>query len=309
MASDAVSPGESMPAACTSRGCRRRRSVARARLVEDAGPSGLAAVSPLDDPVADLREALRVGDVGQGGGQTLGGVGVELAGRLTAEQRAFRCAAPARGLPRSLGRPGVVARRLQGDEHRDEVARRQVGRRCACLVESCVKRILVMPASCPPVPPRVRRWPATRLVRASRFPRPAPGAGARRSRRIRRGCRFRRAGAETDRVRAADGGPRRGRGARLAVRLVVVLVRLVAGRWGPASRCPRWSGSGARRARGLWGRAADRPEPPCGVLRPSRPAAAQAAANRRLIWCTPRAMTESAGAGFVAACSPRSAAP
>ena len=35
--------------------------------------------------------------------------------------------------------------------------------------------------------------------------------------------------------------------------------------------------------------------PPCEVLRPSRPTAAQAAAKRRLIWSTPRPMTGSAG--------------
>ena len=45
--------------------------------------------------------------------------------------------------------------------------------------------------------------------------------------------------------------------------------------------------------------------PPCEVLRPSRPAAAQAAANRRFTWLTPRRMTESPGSGAVAACRRR----
>ena len=52
-----------------------------------------AAGFALDDPLADLREVFRVGDIGQGGGQTRGGAGVELAGRLTAEQAAFLGAA------------------------------------------------------------------------------------------------------------------------------------------------------------------------------------------------------------------------
>ena len=47
--------------------------------------------------------------------------------------------------------------------------------------------------------------------------------------------------------------------------------------------------------------------PPCEVLRPSRPAAAQAAANRRLIWSTLRP-TESPGSGETAACRLRTAA-
>ena len=42
--------------------------------------------------------------------------------------------------------------------------------------------------------------------------------------------------------------------------------------------------------------------PPCDVLRPSRPAAAQAAVNRRLIWSTLRPTTESPGSGETAAC-------
>ena len=48
--------------------------------------------------------------------------------------------------------------------------------------------------------------------------------------------------------------------------------------------------------------------PPCDVLRPSRPAAAQAAANRRLIWSTLRPTTESPGSGETAACRLRTAA-
>ena len=48
--------------------------------------------------------------------------------------------------------------------------------------------------------------------------------------------------------------------------------------------------------------------PLCVVRRPSRPAAAHAAANRRLIWVTPRPITRSAGAGDSAACSRRTAA-
>ena len=54
-------------------------------------------------------------------------------------------------------------------------------------------------------------------------------------------------------------GRRVERGERLAVRFVVVLARLVAGGGVPASRCPAWFGSGARRGRGRSGRAADRP--------------------------------------------------
>ena len=108
MARDAVSPGESMPAACTRRGCRRPRAVglsactARDRTSRRGQSPALvlsrmrairsAAVFGLDDPLADLREVFRVGDVGQGGGQTRGGAGVELAGRLTAEQAAFLAA-------------------------------------------------------------------------------------------------------------------------------------------------------------------------------------------------------------------------
>ena len=48
--------------------------------------------------------------------------------------------------------------------------------------------------------------------------------------------------------------------------------------------------------------------PPCDVLRPSRPAAAQAAANRRLIWSTLRPTTASPGCGETAACRLRTAA-
>ena len=48
--------------------------------------------------------------------------------------------------------------------------------------------------------------------------------------------------------------------------------------------------------------------PPCEVLRPSRPAAGPAAANRRLIWSTLRLTTESPGSGVVAACRLRTAA-
>ena len=45
--------------------------------------------------------------------------------------------------------------------------------------------------------------------------------------------------------------------------------------------------------------------PLCVVRRPSSPAAAQAAANRRLIWVIPSPITNSAGAGDSAACSRR----
>ena len=48
--------------------------------------------------------------------------------------------------------------------------------------------------------------------------------------------------------------------------------------------------------------------PPCDVLRPFRPAAAQAAANRRLIWSTLRPTTASPGSGETAACRLRTAA-
>ena len=48
--------------------------------------------------------------------------------------------------------------------------------------------------------------------------------------------------------------------------------------------------------------------PPCDVLRPSRPAAAQAAANRRLIWSTLRPTTASPGCGETPACRLRTAA-
>ena len=37
MASDAVSPGESIPAACTSRGCRRSRRIRKSENVRSAG--------------------------------------------------------------------------------------------------------------------------------------------------------------------------------------------------------------------------------------------------------------------------------
>ena len=46
---------------------------------------------------------------------------------------------------------------------------------------------------------------------------------------------------------------------------------------------------------------------PCEVLRPSRPAAAQAAAKQRLIWSTPRPTTESLGSGVIVACRLRTA--
>ena len=48
--------------------------------------------------------------------------------------------------------------------------------------------------------------------------------------------------------------------------------------------------------------------PPCEVLHPSRPAAAQAAANRWLIWSTLRPTTEPPGSGETAACRLRTAA-
>ena len=52
-----------------------------------------------------------------------------------------------------------------------------------------------------------------------------------------------------------------------------------------------------------WRRTAGPTRPLCEVLRPSSPAAAQAAANRRLIWWTARPMTASVGVGDVAAYS------
>ena len=48
--------------------------------------------------------------------------------------------------------------------------------------------------------------------------------------------------------------------------------------------------------------------PPCEFLRPSRPAAEQAAANRRFTWSTPRPTTAAPGSGVVAACRWRMAA-
>ena len=70
----------------------RRRSGARALRAEDAGHQ-VGRRFALDDPLADLREALGVVDLGQRVVQAPGGVGVELAGRLAAEQVAFLGAA------------------------------------------------------------------------------------------------------------------------------------------------------------------------------------------------------------------------
>ena len=61
-------------------------STARPAVAADAGEHFLRRRA-LDDPVADPREAVRVGDAGDGGGQRLRGGGIELPRRLTAEQR------------------------------------------------------------------------------------------------------------------------------------------------------------------------------------------------------------------------------
>ena len=85
----------------------------------------------------------------------------------------------------------------------------------------------------------------------------SPRRSARRGRRA-PGCRCRRGGADASRGRASAGGPPRGtwRAARSSIRSRPCAPG--SGRSGPASRCPTWCGSSARRSRGRSGRAADR---------------------------------------------------
>ena len=67
-------------------------STARSVVAADAGEQ-LRRRGALDDPVADPREAIGVGNAGEGGGQSLGSDGIELPRRQTAEQRPFFVAA------------------------------------------------------------------------------------------------------------------------------------------------------------------------------------------------------------------------